>query len=81
MKEDSECIKKGDIVWAKVKGFPWWPGEVKRITQSTLGNNDNEKEKQVKLRLPDLKIVITGTQYGYKRPDGVLVVPIGCLKD
>ena len=47
MKEDSESIKKGDIVWAKVKGFPWWPGEVKRITQSTLGNNDNEKEKQV----------------------------------
>lgn len=47
MKEDSESIKKGDIVWAKVKGFPWWPGEVKRITQSTLGNNDDEKEKQV----------------------------------
>ena len=47
MKEDSECIKKGDIVWAKVKGFPWWPGEVKRITTSALGNNDDEKEKQV----------------------------------
>ena len=41
----------------------------------------NEKEKQVPLRLPDLKIVITGTQYGYKRDDGVLVIPIGCLKD
>lgn len=41
----------------------------------------NEREKQVKLRLPDLKIVITGTEYGYKRPDGVLVIPIGCLKD
>ena len=41
----------------------------------------NEKEKQCKLRLPDLKIVITGTQYGYKRDDGVLVIPIGCLKD
>jgi len=41
----------------------------------------NEKEQQVKLRLPDLKIIITGTQYGYKRQDGVLVVPIGCLKD
>lgn len=25
--------------------------------------------------------IITGTQYGYKRPDGVLVIPIGCLKD
>ena len=41
----------------------------------------NEKEKQVPLRLPDLKIVITGTQYGYKREDGVFVIPIGCLKD
>lgn len=41
----------------------------------------NEKEKQCKLRLPDLKIVITGTKYGYKREDGVLVIPIGCLKD
>ena len=41
----------------------------------------NEKEKQVPLRLPDLKIVITGTQYGYKRKDGVYVIPIGCLKD
>ena len=41
----------------------------------------NEKEKQVPLRLPDLKIVITGTKYGYKREDGVFVIPIGCLKD
>ena len=41
----------------------------------------NAKEKQCPLRLPDLKIVITGTQYGYKRDDGVLVIPIGCLKD
>ena len=41
----------------------------------------NEKETQCKLRLPDLKIVITGTQYGYTRDDGVLVVPIGCLKN
>ncbi len=41
----------------------------------------NKKEKQAKLRLPDLKIVITGTQYAYKREDGVCVVPIGCLKD
>ena len=33
------------------------------------------------LRLPDLKIVITGTEYGYRREDGVFVIPIGCLKD
>ena len=41
----------------------------------------NEKEKQCPLRLPNLKIVITGAQYGYKREDGVFVIPIGCLKD
>lgn len=41
----------------------------------------NETETQVRLREPDLKIVITGTQYGYKRPDGVFVIPIGALKD
>ena len=41
----------------------------------------NAKEKQVPLRLPDLKIVITATKYGYKREDGVYVIPIGCLRD
>lgn len=41
----------------------------------------NEKENQVPLRLPDLKIIITGTQYGYRREDGVFVIPLGCLKD
>ncbi len=41
----------------------------------------NKKESQCLLRLPDLKIIITGSQYGYKRDDGVFVIPIGCLKD
>ena len=41
----------------------------------------NEKEKQVRLRAPDLKIVITGTEYGYRRPDGVFVIPIGTLRN
>lgn len=47
----------------------------------SLIKKHNEKETQTPIRLPDLKIVITGTQYGYKRSDGVYVVPIGCLKD
>lgn len=46
-----------------------------------LVKKHNEDEKQVPIRLPDLKIVITGSQYGYKRSDGVFVIPIGCLKD
>jgi len=41
----------------------------------------NESEKQCPFRLPDLKIVVTGSKYGYKREDGVFVIPISCLKD
>lgn len=41
----------------------------------------NKDENQCPLRLPDLKIILTGSQYGYKRDDGVFVIPIGCLKD
>ena len=46
-----------------------------------LINEYNKKEKQVPLRVPDLKLVITATEFGYKREDGVYVIPIGCLKD
>lgn len=41
----------------------------------------NKTEKQVPLRVPDLKMIITATEYGYRRDDGVYVIPIGCLKD
>ncbi|MBR5969521.1 MAG: ATP-binding protein [Lachnospiraceae bacterium] len=50
--------------------------EVERLVKE-----QNEKEQQVPLRLPDLKIIITGSAYGYRRPDGVLVIPLGCLKN
>ena len=41
----------------------------------------NEKEPRMPMRLPDLKIVITGTRYGYRRDDGVFVIPLACLRD
>ena len=41
----------------------------------------NKKETQAQLRAPDLKIIITGTEYGYQRPDGVFVIPIGTLRE
>ena len=41
----------------------------------------NKEEKQCPLRLPDLKLVITGGEYGYRRDDGVFVIPIGALRD
>ena len=46
-----------------------------------LVRNYNETEKQVSLREPDLLIVITGGNMAYTRPDGVKIIPIGCLKD
>jgi predicted AAA+ superfamily ATPase len=39
------------------------------------------KRKQKPYLMPKFKMVVTGTEYGYKRRDGVLVVPIGCLRD
>lgn len=41
----------------------------------------NKKEKQVPLREPDLLMIITGGKMAYTRPDGVKVIPLGCLKD
>ncbi len=41
----------------------------------------NETRRRNKMQLPTLKIVITATEYGYRREDGVFVIPIGCLKD
>ena len=42
---------------------------------------NNETERQCPRRIPDLKLIITGTKYGYRRDDGVFVIPVGCLKD
>lgn len=38
------------------------------------------QEDGPKIRSPDLKIVITGTEEGYVRDDGVMIIPVGCLK-
>jgi predicted AAA+ superfamily ATPase len=40
-----------------------------------------EKVNTDKMREPAFLMVLTGMQYAYRRPDGVLVVPIGCLKN
>lgn len=37
--------------------------------------------KHTRLRLPDLMIVITGGEMAYTRPDGVMIIPIGTLRD
>lgn len=47
----------------------------------TLIRENNDSDSGVKMRLPDLKIVVTGMDYGYVRDDGVAVVPVGCLRN
>ncbi len=50
--------------------------EIKRLVTS-----QNLESKQPKLREPDLLIVLTGGEMAYTRPDGVKVIPVGCLRD
>ena len=35
----------------------------------------------IKMGKPSFLMVLTGGEYAYRRKDGVLVVPIGCMKD
>lgn len=46
-----------------------------------LVRKKNEKETQLKMREPDLLLIITGGPIAYTRPDGVKVIPLACLKD
>lgn len=41
----------------------------------------NQTGKQIRLREPDLLIILTGGDMAYTRPDGVKIIPIGCLRD
>lgn len=50
--------------------------EIKRLVAEK-----NKADSQIKLREPDLMIVLTGGEMAYTRDDGVKVVPIGCLRD
>jgi hypothetical protein len=42
---------------------------------------ENNADAKIPIREPDLKIVITGTEYGYRRDDGVFVIPIATMRD
>lgn len=48
---------------------------------ASLIREHNQTEKQVPLREPDLMIILTGGQMAYSRPDGVKIIPLGCLKN
>ena len=41
-------FRKGEIVWAKVRGFPWWPAMVKSQSGNSSRNEVNEIESDSK---------------------------------
>ena len=53
-------------------------GHLKEIVR--LIKEFNKTEKQNPIREPDLLIVLTGGKIAYTRPDGVKIIPLGCLK-
>ena len=64
----------------------WAPVEVKLGMKQIDEAADNllklrKKVDAEKMNSPSFLMVLTGGQVAYRRPDGVLVVPIACLKD
>jgi predicted AAA+ superfamily ATPase len=62
------------------------------LVEVKLGNAEFDKASENLLKLeeridteklgkPAFKMIITSTGYAYKRQDGVIIVPIGCLKE
>ena len=42
----NEDYKEKDLVWARIKGYPWWPSQISQISLkpiTTLGKNTKEK--------------------------------------
>ena len=42
-------FQKGEVVWAKVRGYSWWPGIIKKIILKT--DNINITEKEIKFQV------------------------------
>ncbi len=41
-------FRKGEIVWAKVRGFPWWPAMVKSQSGNISRNDPSDIENESK---------------------------------
>ena len=61
---------------SEIEEGAWHLVELKRLIRE-----HNKEEKQVPIREPDLMIVLTGGKMAYTRPDGVKIIPLGCLRN
>ena len=55
-------------------------GSAHLVQLKSLIQQANE-EKRTRLREPSFLMVLSGTDMGYRRRDGVYVIPIGCLRE
>jgi predicted AAA+ superfamily ATPase len=68
-----------------LKDGRWGAIEVKMGTKEIEAAAENlktlcDKVNTDKMREPSFLMVLTGTEFAYRRDDGVYIVPIGCLK-
>ncbi|MCD8200606.1 MAG: AAA family ATPase [Clostridia bacterium] len=49
--------------------------------ENAIKKHIEEQDEGAQIEMPVVKIVLTGTEYGFMGRDGVLVIPVGCLKD
>ena len=40
-----ETFRRGEVVWAKLTGYPWWPGAVKYTFTQVVEVKQNSKDR------------------------------------
>lgn len=46
---DGRCVCVGDIVWAKIAGFPWWPARVLSLTVCRRGDGGGTVKQEARV--------------------------------
>lgn len=82
---DSQGLEADAVI--HLRNGAWAPVEVKLFSNDRIEEGAanliklSKKIDTAKMGQPAFLMVLTGTEYAYRRPDGVYVVPISCLKD
>ena len=76
--ESDAVIALNDGRWAAVE-IKLGSKEIEEAAEHLIALKN--KVNTDKMREPSFLMILTGTELAYKRDDGVLIVPIGCLKD
>ena len=80
-KNTDQNTSKTPIKTPQKVGFSCKEGASHLLELKKLIREHNLKEKQMPIREPDLLIILTGGKMAYTRPDGVKIIPLGCLKE